>query len=224
MRASEDLGDLATALAAAQGELENVSKGSEGYGYKYADLGAVLDAIRPHLSKHGIALIQMPGNGEHGGIRVTTRLVHTSGQWIEEDLEMPVEGGKNLSGAQAAGVVITYCRRYMASAFAGLAQEDPDAAKDGEVERKQIPKRGKPTGRQPQSVAQTTMDESIPNPDYAKAAEYVAGLSAAVFNEDKAGGLQLYREMDNDMKVTVWAKLDAPTRKQLGAWNKEDAA
>jgi len=138
MNTSENINELATALAAAQGELEDAEKNKTGYGYNYADLAQVLGIIRPVFSKHGLSVIQLPHNKD-GGIAVTTRLCHQSGQWLEDTLVMPAEKPKNLSLAQGIGVIITYSRRYMLTALAGITQEDPDAAKKGETEVVNMP-------------------------------------------------------------------------------------
>ena len=126
MRTSETINELATALSVAQGELQDADKASEGYGYKYADLAQVLQIARPILSKHGLSVVQLPHN-EDGGIALTTRLMHKSGEWLEETLVMPAEKSKNLSLAQDIGKIITYSRRYMYTALVGITQEDTDA-------------------------------------------------------------------------------------------------
>lgn len=127
MERSEEINELAAALAKAQGEIQNVAKDKEGYGYKYADLAAVLDIARPVLSKHGIALIQTAGYADQC-VSVTTMLAHQSGQWVSATITMPLQTGKGLSHAQAIGSVITYARRYLLAAMVGIAQEDNDAA------------------------------------------------------------------------------------------------
>ena len=126
MRTSETINELATALSVAQGELQDADKASEGYGFKYADLAQVLQIARPILSKHGLSVVQLPHN-EDGGIALTTRLMHKSGEWLEETLVMPAEKSKNLSLAQDIGKIITYSRRYMYTALVGITQEDTDA-------------------------------------------------------------------------------------------------
>jgi len=98
MRTSETINELATALSVAQGELQDADKASEGYGYKYADLAQVLQIARPILSKHGLSVVQLPHN-EDGGIALTTRLMHKSGEWLEETLVMPAEKAKPIAGA-----------------------------------------------------------------------------------------------------------------------------
>ena len=119
--------NLATALSALQGEIEDAKKESQAHAYKYADLPTVLQIARPLLCKHGLAVTQFPVN--HGDrVGVKTRLMHTSGEFLEEEMTMPVHEGRGMSPAQAAGSVITYCRRYSLTAVLGISQEDDDAA------------------------------------------------------------------------------------------------
>ena len=63
---SEQINELAKALAAAQGELEPAEKnstaavGKEGkLKRKYADLTAMIDAVRKVLPKHGLSIAQI---------------------------------------------------------------------------------------------------------------------------------------------------------------------
>jgi hypothetical protein len=124
IRQSEQIADLAAALAQAQGEIENVAKDSENphFRSKYADLASVLSEVRPKLAKHGISVLQMPVNGEGGQVAVVTRLLHSSGQYIESELAIaPAK-----ADAQGAGSAITYLRRYCLMAAAGIAPEDDD--------------------------------------------------------------------------------------------------
>jgi len=126
-RRSNEIGDLMTALATAQGELNNVEKTQEGYGYKYADIGQVLTLVRPVLSRHGVAVMQMPAPGSEGCVALETLLAKGE-QWISVESEIPVEGKKGLSAPQCIGSSITYLRRYALTAVLGIAQEDDDAA------------------------------------------------------------------------------------------------
>lgn len=124
MKMSESISALATALAKAQGEMENASKNAANphFKSKYADLSEVLNTIRPVLSKHGLAIVQMPSFAE-GVAHVETMLMHSSGEWLAEVASAPV----SKQDAQGVGSAITYLRRYSAAAFAAIAQEDDDA-------------------------------------------------------------------------------------------------
>jgi hypothetical protein len=128
METSETLNELATALAKAQGQLEGAKKQNlnPAFRSKYADLASVWDACRDALSKNGLSVVQAPSavRTDDGGwaVELDTRLLHTSGQWVENTLVVPV--GK--PDAQGVGSALTYARRYALSAFVGIAPEDDD--------------------------------------------------------------------------------------------------
>jgi len=127
MLKSETIGELAKALAAAQGEIENAKKDAENpfFKSKYADLAAVREAYQKPLSKHGLALVQTPSTEftEDGMIvSVTTILMHTSGEWVSGQIRaIP---GK--TDPQGIGSCVTYLRRYGAGAITGVAADDDD--------------------------------------------------------------------------------------------------
>ena len=127
MKTSEQINEIAEALAAAQGEISNPNKSAENpfFKSKYADLAEVLNVVRPAFSKHGLSVVQMPYSSYDGGIGVTTMISHKSGQWMQGSLELPLQVAKNVN--QDAGSAITYMRRYALAAAAGVAQEDLDA-------------------------------------------------------------------------------------------------
>jgi hypothetical protein len=137
MKTSEQIDQIAAALAAAQATIKDASKDRQGYGYKYADLANVLQIVRPALTAQGIAILQDTETiADH--ISVATRLVHSSGQWIEsEHLALLIEAKKGLSAAQCAGSVVTYARRYSLAAMVGLSQEDDDAG--GAEDKPKVP-------------------------------------------------------------------------------------
>ena len=92
---------------------------------KYADLGAILDAVMPALRNNGLLLLQACGKGETG-VSVHTIIIHTqSGEWIDfGDTVLPVEK----ASPQAVGSALTYCKRYaLAAALCIFADDDDDA-------------------------------------------------------------------------------------------------
>lgn len=126
MRTSEEISDLAAAWVAVQSKLPSPAADQVAdtgkYTYKYAALNDVLNTTRPVLAEHGLAVLQSVGQSEDG-VAVTSRLVHSSGQWVEDTLTMPLPG----TGPQDVGKVISYARRYAYMAICGLATEDDDA-------------------------------------------------------------------------------------------------
>jgi hypothetical protein len=124
MTHSEQINEIAGALAKAQGAMKNARKDSANpfFKSKYADLAAVCEACREQLAANGIAVVQTPSATDDGRVVVTTMLVHASGQWFADSLAVKPKD----DGAQAMGSVITYLRRYSLAAFAGVAPEDDD--------------------------------------------------------------------------------------------------
>lgn len=123
---------IAAALSAAQAEIGNPTKNRTAkvksdkgnYEYSYADLAAVLEAVRPVLSKHQIAIVQPPTMPAQKRLEVLTVLLHASGEWIGSSLAIDLSGTR----PQDVGVAITYLRRYQVQSLAGVASEDDDDA------------------------------------------------------------------------------------------------
>ena len=134
---SDDIGELATALAIAQGQIEDASKSSINphFRSKYADLAAVRSVIREPLAANGLSIVQTPKTVQ-GGVDVTTLLLHKSGQWISSSLFMP--SGK--MDAHGLGSAISYARRYSIMAILSLAAEDDDGNAAVDSVRKTPPK------------------------------------------------------------------------------------
>jgi hypothetical protein len=120
---SENIGDLAAALAKAQSEVGTVHKDSANPFFKsnYASLAAVWEATRPILSKHGLSVVQLPSHDE-AGYYVETMLMHGSGQWIKSRTYMkPAK-----DDPQGIGSLISYARRYALQAVTMVCPDDDD--------------------------------------------------------------------------------------------------
>ena len=124
MKSSETIEKLALALCSAQGEMGGAVKGSANPFFKssYADLTSVIKAIKEPCFKNGLSYVQLP-HRDGNSIGVTTRLIHTSGQWIEHEFTLPMVKGD----PQAAGSAITYARRYALQALFGIPAVDDDS-------------------------------------------------------------------------------------------------
>ena len=123
MKTSDQINELAKALAQAQGEMKNarLNKQNPHFKSRYADLAEIRDTVTPALSKHGIAVAHGMDASDNG-IVVVTRLIHASGQWIES--RFPIAYDK----PQTMGSAITYGRRYNLSAITNIAADDDDDA------------------------------------------------------------------------------------------------
>ena len=124
MRTSETLSKIAPALLKAQGAITFASKDAANpfFKSKYANLPTVIDAVKPALNSAGIVFIQTASPSESGTLSLTTRLIHESGEWIEDTATAPL--AKN--DPQGYGSAITYLRRYSLAAITGLYQDDDD--------------------------------------------------------------------------------------------------
>lgn len=96
---------------------------------KYADLGAVVEAVSPALEKAKLTVLQgASGEVLPDGSYVTiveTMLLHESGEWVR--CRLPIKPSKQ--DPQGAGSAITYGRRYGLQSLCGLAPEDDDGNK-----------------------------------------------------------------------------------------------
>jgi hypothetical protein len=89
---------------------------------KYASLDAMIDAVRPVLAKHGLAIIQGALDSDPVQLSCETMLIHESGEWLAGGVTLPL--GK--SDPQGAGAAMTYARRYGLAALLSLATEEDD--------------------------------------------------------------------------------------------------
>lgn len=135
MERSDSIKHLAAALNKAQAEMSGAKKGKQNPFFKssYADLNAVVDAVRIPFAENGLSYSQFPVMDENR-VGVETILMHESGEFISSTLMLPT--GK--LDAQAAGSAITYARRYSLQSIAGIPAEDDDGnAAVGGGQRKQ---------------------------------------------------------------------------------------
>jgi len=132
---SDELNELFTALAKAQGEMEVAKQDSSNPYFKsrYADLAAIVKASRDVLSKNGLSVVQRIIGYQDGAPKLYTRLCHSSGQWMESS--MPINPPK--SDIQSLGSYITYLRRYNYASMVCVvsAYEDDDGERAMERNR-----------------------------------------------------------------------------------------
>ena len=130
---TEKYNTLAGALARAQAAMSNVTKDSANphFRSRFASLAAVRDVVIPALSAEGLAIIQMPGNDEHGRVTVRTMLLHESGATLDCGTVATTATVRGGNEAQALGSSVSYLRRYSLAAICGVAQEDDDGNASG---------------------------------------------------------------------------------------------
>jgi hypothetical protein len=172
-RRSEEIGDLALALAAAQGAMKPAAKDARNdhLQSRYADLGSIWEACREALSANGLSVSQFPECSPDGRVSVTTLLMHSSNQWLESELSIHVGEMKGLTPLQVMGLSITYLRRYGLAAVVGVFT---DSDNDGDA----------PASARPAYRAAATVHPARQSPEerqaaLAKDAPRVAGSAAA---------------------------------------------
>ena len=115
---------LFSAMAKAFPEIENATKDkvNPAFKSKYADLGSVVEAVKPALAKNDLWFAQIM-HEQSGGICVETIVCHSSGeQFSFGKLFLPAAK----QDAQGYGSALTYARRYSLMSAFGIAAEDDD--------------------------------------------------------------------------------------------------
>ena len=138
MQKSEQINELATALAKAQGAFEIADMDSENphFKSKYASLGSIILAVKKGLTTNGLAISQMLVENEKG-MALETTLFHSSGQWLSGAVPVMLDK-QNMQGL---GSAITYAKRYAIAAILGVVadQDDDGEAAIGRSQNGQLP-------------------------------------------------------------------------------------
>jgi hypothetical protein len=239
MRTSETTAALDAALAAAQGEMKDPEKTKWNPHFKnnYADVQDGLEAVRPTLSKHGIALTQATSIAD-GFVLVTTRLSH-KGEWIES--VYPV-GAATLQH-QTLMANLTYARRAGMFGLVGIAPDDSDG--EGTSAAAPAPR---PATQQQRAAARSTEKAAaapivapetsagdyrdptgdVPhNPETGEITGVVVDLlepsaSEAVKDEMVSKLEKIGKGTFNRQTLSVWSKQNKPYKERLQPEHKKD--
>ena len=122
---SENITNLAAALLKAQKAIGVAIKDAKNPYFKsnYADLKAVIEAVKEPLNENGITFLQAVNNNGQELPVIETMLLHESGQFISS--VTPVFCAKP-NDPQAFGSGVTYSKRYALQAMLGLPTADDD--------------------------------------------------------------------------------------------------
>ena len=148
---SENITLLSIALLKAQKEMGTALKDAKNPYFKssYADLKAVIEAIKGPLNNNGISFLQaITGTGESLPF-VETVLLHESGQYFCS--LTPIFCSKP-NDPQSFGSGVTYSKRYALQAFLGLPTEDDDGNKEADKTDKQTKPKSTPKAKQNEIV------------------------------------------------------------------------
>lgn len=192
MQTSENTKELISALVKAKSELANPPKSADNpfFKSKYAPLDAVLDHVRPILSKHGLAVMFDPVTTEtQAGAAIW--LTHESGEWA---LFNPVMVPPTKKDPQGVGAAMTYAERYALCASLGISGDpDDDGNKasgvgDGKKQEKNGAQNPPPK-----------KDEKPPHPKAVKLNEAAKGNRGLVIEALGAWGYEKAAEVPDDV-------------------------
>lgn len=128
-RRSEQIHELATALAKAQGEMKVAGKDKENpyFKSKYADWESVVNASRPALTKYGLSVDMDLTSEDDGATYLHCTLLHTSGQFVESRVRFTPPK----ADIQSMASYNTSLKRLVYSNLVGVVVGDEDD--DGEA-------------------------------------------------------------------------------------------
>src|SRR6185312_11200577 len=133
MNQSDELNELAAALAKCQAEMRPAIKDSVNpfFKSKYSDLNSIWEACREPLSNNGLSVVQTMQE-INDKFQLVTTLLHSSGQWMKSYFPILVQK----QDAQSYGSACSYARRYSLSSITGCTTDDADddGEKAGRVE------------------------------------------------------------------------------------------
>jgi len=217
MNKSEQIGNLAAALVAAQAELKNPSLDSTNphFKSKFASLANVRNVVTTTFAKHGLAIVQNLSSTDRG-INCTTLIVHSSGEWMESDL---VSIPATKMDAQGFGSAATYARRYSLSAFASVVGDDDDDGNEA----------AKPTKKELSAVRPNSSGEDFWANAQGEEREYLQiSLSQIrdLLNADSPADAskQFYSMRDMEEQAAVWSQLGSKERASIKKFKPEQKA
>lgn len=172
MKSSESLAKLAPALTKAQAEFKGVAKSGRNTfdKYDYANLEDYVHAVRGVLASHGLSLLSSSeeiipledrttknGGCEHAvRVKLTTRIVHESGEWIETS-----SCGEGQDRAdKAVYKAITGARKYALASALNLATTD-DPEQDDDHEPAPVKQQPRPAAKAPPEIQQLAADHNM---------------------------------------------------------------
>lgn len=140
-RAAKSGGGIYSQLVEAQGEFPAVTKDRENpyFNSKYATFKAIVEKVRPVLTRHGLGFMQTARDGV-----LVTEVFNGAGQTVSSAVPLVTSA----TTPQALGSALTYAKRYGLQCALGIAVEDDESDDDGN-------RASKPTARKPSNPNNT---------------------------------------------------------------------
>ena len=124
MKTSENINEIAKAMSLAQKEMKPALLDATNpfFKSKYSNMLSVWETVREPLTNHSLTVWQDVQTLEKS-VSVTTRVVHSSGQWVEFG---PFCIPFSKLDAHSIGSATTYAKRYSFCAALGIVSDEPD--------------------------------------------------------------------------------------------------
>lgn len=107
-------------------------------GKKYAELFAVVNAITPALSKHGLSASWKLSKDDKDWLEVTCTLKHVGGHFEVVSMGGPPDVGGAKNAIQARASTVSYLERYTLKAITGLSEQEDDQDARSEPENEEL--------------------------------------------------------------------------------------
>jgi hypothetical protein len=138
VKTSETVVKIFQALISFQAEVKPAEKNGKNpfFSSSYSTLQDVFESIKPGMKLNKLGVIQSPElyeTQEGKFIKVVSRVIHESGEWIEGEVSASLKD----ANPQTIGSAISYLRRYSLISLFGIASEDDD---DGNAATDNTPK------------------------------------------------------------------------------------
>jgi hypothetical protein len=200
---SEQIGNLAAALALAQAKLKNPAFDSTNPAFKsgFASLAAVRNSIVPVYAEFGLSLLQDLTTNEQG-VSCTTTILHKSGEYMTfGPFTMPV--GKKDPWGIAGGA--TYAKRISAQGVAFVVGDEDDDGAAAQASHGQ-----KPFGDRSGRPDTTGVDPELKE-------QYSQGFANALLAFDDAKIISLREELKTqpELFTAVWDALNSKQRTEI---------
>lgn len=212
MKTSEQTDKIYPAIIAVQKGLEPVKREktvkSGKFSFKYAPLDAITELLKPLFIANGLGCVQAVDE-----TTLTTRLIHTSGQWIQSDTFL----NKEQASMQAFGSEVTYKRRYALSSLIGVV---PDEDTDGNL----------PDGQQRSGVtdgsARGGIGDDLPE-DWKEFLKDLASQAQSLVRRGKvpdAFYLIDKEKLEEDQRVWMEGRMDSDVRRSIKEYSRTQTA
>lgn len=135
MEKAQSLGKLYSSLAEVINRIENPKNGmmNNEFGSSYIPLSEVISIVKNAMKDSGnhLSFVQIPEvmyerlnpNYELGVVKITTRIIHNSGEFIDFTPVIFKAGGNT---PQAIGSAMTYAKRYSLTSIFGISGKEED--------------------------------------------------------------------------------------------------